>query len=141
MQYPDSNEISILGPVYLPSLYAKDLDALTIASSGKISIFLNDVAAFDIVSLSNVTTFVPQPGTSLDFGNSSNAHILVDPTANSILIKGQDITFDGNINIINNHNTQNNFIFRANQYNELELLKVIGGTSNVVARFGRKLVL
>ena len=74
-------------------------------------------------------------------GATTGTHIHVDPTNQSILVKGKDITFDGNINIVNNNNAQNNFIFRANQNNELELLKVIGGTSNVVARFGRKLVL
>jgi uncharacterized protein (DUF2345 family) len=46
--YPDSNSVSIYGPIWLPRIYGKDLTAFEIASSGKIAITINDIHSLDV---------------------------------------------------------------------------------------------
>ena len=46
--YPDSNTISIYGPIWLPRVYGKDLTAFEIASSGKIAITISDIHTLDL---------------------------------------------------------------------------------------------
>jgi hypothetical protein len=51
--YPDAGIYNVLGVTLAPRLYAKDLTALELASSGRISTVLNDVFAFDLSEASN----------------------------------------------------------------------------------------
>ena len=46
--YPDAGIYNVLGVTFAPRVYAKDLSALELASSGRISATLNDAFAFDI---------------------------------------------------------------------------------------------
>ena len=137
--YPSSNQISIFGPVYLPQVYAKDLAALQIASSGRVDVVLNDAPAFSIAEAAGTTSLVPaasSPTIALSSANS-NAYVAVNAAEGSVTIHGQRITLDGNLTIMNNNNQLSMFVFRTNDADELELLKIIDNESNVVARFGR----
>jgi uncharacterized protein (DUF2345 family) len=89
--YPDSNNISIFGPIWLPRIYGKDLTAFEIASSGKIAITVNDVHALDISRVeanSNYTTVLAsKQSDSLELVvNSNNMSIIMDSTSNDIFI-------------------------------------------------------
>lgn len=56
--YPDYNQVNVMGPLYVPRVYGKDLSALEIASSGIIAISLRDVHSFDFdrnIATSNIT--------------------------------------------------------------------------------------
>ena len=53
VSYPESNITTVMGPLWLPRIYGKDLTALEIASSGKIAITLNDIHSFDLNNQSN----------------------------------------------------------------------------------------
>jgi hypothetical protein len=46
--YPDVDSATVLGPLLLPRIYGKDLDALEIGSSGRIAFALNDQNAIDV---------------------------------------------------------------------------------------------
>ena len=85
IEYMSSNIISTFGPIYAPKLYASELSALELASSGKIAITLLDEHAFDITDNSNnVILFTARDSNSfllqtennqsfLSLGNDSNA--------------------------------------------------------------------
>jgi len=48
--YPDNSNVTILGQVWLPRIYGKNLTSFEIASSGKIAITVNDIHSMDIFS-------------------------------------------------------------------------------------------
>lgn len=54
--YPTSDMYTVLGPVYLPRIYGKDLTAFELASSGKVSVTLQDTHAFDLDYNPSTTT-------------------------------------------------------------------------------------
>lgn len=54
VEYPSPQIVDVFGPIYTPRLYAKDLTAMEIASSGGVSIAVNDVRSIDIYEQSNV---------------------------------------------------------------------------------------
>jgi hypothetical protein len=87
LEYPDTSTVSILGTVYLPKVYGKNLTAFEIASSGKIAITINDYHTFDIIrnnTLSN-TTFNAVNGESLEFAvNQKSAGILINGSNNNL---------------------------------------------------------
>jgi cytoskeletal protein CcmA (bactofilin family) len=55
--YPDKEFTNVLGTVYLPRIYGKELSYLEIGSSGKIAVTLTDIHSFDIANSSNVVYF------------------------------------------------------------------------------------
>lgn len=58
VNYPDKDQVSIFGPIYVPRVYGKDLTAFEIASSGSVAVTLNDIHSFDLQrdnATSNVT--------------------------------------------------------------------------------------
>ena len=91
--YPDSNTVGIMGPIWLPRIYGKDLTAFEIASSGKIAISLNDIHTLD-VSRSNYinatnykNSMVSQSNYSFEMtANSSDLQIMLDAYSNNIRI-------------------------------------------------------
>lgn len=48
IDYPDDQNITTLGRTYLPGIYAKELDGLEIASSGLVTLTLNDKRSLNI---------------------------------------------------------------------------------------------
>jgi len=74
--YPDNSNVTILGQVWLPRIYGKNLTAFEIASSGKISITVNDIHSMDILS-SNVNgiftnRFAAKSNYSMEFYTQNN---------------------------------------------------------------------
>lgn len=65
--YPEADTISILGPVWLPRVYGKDLTAFEIASSGKIAITINDIHSLDISKIGQITTLSTKSNDSLEY--------------------------------------------------------------------------
>ncbi len=53
IDYPSPQIVDIFGPIYTPRLYAKDLSAMEIASSGGVSIAINDTRSLDIYESNN----------------------------------------------------------------------------------------
>ena len=93
--YPNSNNIAILGPVWLPRIYGKDLTAFEIASSGKIAITVNDVHSLDIsqsnyIDANNYKNVITaESNFSLEFNANSGAlDIFMDSYSNEIRITG-----------------------------------------------------
>lgn len=85
--YPDSNNISIFGPLWLPRVYGKDLTNFEIASSGKISITINDVHSLDFSKSGQVTKLQSKSNDSFELNVSSNQMYLnFDSTTNDITL-------------------------------------------------------
>lgn len=51
--YPTSDIINVFGPIYTPRIYGNKLSALELASSGNVTIALNDIHALDLYNNSN----------------------------------------------------------------------------------------
>ena len=94
--YPDSNTVSIYGPIWLPKVYGKDLTAFEIASSGKIAITINDVHSLD-VSNSNydansniLTTLNTKSNYALEFmTNSRKLKVVLDSYSNDMRLHAE----------------------------------------------------
>jgi hypothetical protein len=56
ISYPDQNDITTLGRTYLPGIYAKELTGLELASSGLVTLTLNDTRSLNIVRDDPTTT-------------------------------------------------------------------------------------
>lgn len=97
LSYPASDEVTVLGPVYLPRIYGKDLTAFEIASSGKIAITLQDVHSFDLERSGNDVRFEAKP--------SDNFKFLTDRTT-FYSTAGGDVTLvaDSNISMTASNN-------------------------------------
>jgi uncharacterized protein (DUF2345 family) len=99
--YPDSNNISIFGPIWLPRIYGKDLTAFEIASSGKLSIVINDVHALDVSKSGRVTSFTAKSNDSFAISVSSNQMSLgFDATNNTVTLgSSNDIVVSASNNV------------------------------------------
>lgn len=92
--YPDSNTISIYGPVWLPRVYGKDLTAFEIASSGKLAITISDLYSLDIsnglyngVSGTTLSTLETKSNYSFELmANSRNVRMTMDSYSNDVLV-------------------------------------------------------
>jgi len=85
--YPDSNNISIFGPLWLPRVYGKDLTNFEIASSGKISITINDVHSLDFSKTNGVTKLQAKSNDSFEINVSSNQmYFNFDSTTNDVTL-------------------------------------------------------
>jgi hypothetical protein len=58
--YPDASFTNVLGTVFLPRIYGKDLSYLEIGSSGKIAVTLTDIHSFDISNTASVVSFTAE---------------------------------------------------------------------------------
>lgn len=121
--YPDSNNISVFGPLWLPRVYGKDLTSFEIASSGKIAITINDIHALDISSSNQKTSLTAKSNDSFEINVNSNSMIMTfDSTSNDILLastKGStnvhasnSIAFTASNNV--NVTASNSFALQAN---------------------------
>jgi uncharacterized protein (DUF2345 family) len=83
--YPEADTISILGPVWLPRIYGKDLTAFEIASSGKIAITINDVHSLDFSKTGQLTTLSTKSNDSLQYNVNNSAMMMdFDSSSNNI---------------------------------------------------------
>ncbi len=89
--YPDNSNVTILGQVWLPRIYGKNLTAFEIASSGKIAITVNDIHSMDILS-SNVNgiftnRFAAKSNYSMEFYTQNNdTHFFLDGSNKNVAL-------------------------------------------------------
>ena len=85
--YPDKEFTNVLGTVYLPRIYGKELSYLELGSSGKIAVTLTDIHSFDIANSNNVVYF-----------NATNAEkfALVPKDAEKTVSLGEFSSFSSN---------------------------------------------
>lgn len=122
--YPDSNNISVFGPLWLPRVYGKDLTSFEIASSGKIAITINDIHALDISKTGNTTSLSAKSNDSFAIAVNSNTMSLTFDAATD------DITMlatKGDVNIVASNDTS---ITSSNNINVTALKDFILSASN-----------
>ena len=85
LSYPDKNQVSILGPVWLPKVYGKDLTSFEIASSGSIAITIQDIHSFDLTRDNGFVSFAAQSNDGFLFTTGdSNVSVKLDKTAQEL---------------------------------------------------------
>lgn len=104
LDYIDSNIESLFGPINAPKLYAQELDALELASSGKVAFTLSNNHSLDLLTDNNDVVFRARDSLSLKFiTESSNVSIELDELNDDLNIfagsnftaqVGQDLDFD-----------------------------------------------
>jgi hypothetical protein len=77
-RYPDSNNITIFGPVILPKIYGSNLSELEIASDGMISLTINTLRAFEI----------DQSAIETDLGLTESSNFQIKSMSSNIRIVG-----------------------------------------------------
>ncbi len=95
--YPDNSNVAILGQVWLPRVYGKNLTAFEVASSGKIAITLNDIYSLDIgvvTSGSNmINQFKTKSNYSLEMATANEkAALRLDGSNNTATLSAQEAT-------------------------------------------------
>ena len=100
--YADSNTVSIMGQIWLPRIYGKDLTAFEIASSGKIAITINDVHSLDVsnsnygaaVNSNILTTLNTRSNYALEMmTNNRQLKMMMDSYSNDITIHADSNIF------------------------------------------------
>lgn len=76
--YPTSDTYNVMGPIYLPKVYGKDLTSFEIASSGKIAVTLQDIYSFDLDRTADTVLFQTKNDDKLQLTSGSNASIVID---------------------------------------------------------------
>lgn len=119
VDYPSSGMYNVMGPVYLPRIYGKDLSAFEIASSGKVSITLHDTYAFDLDrDTDTATTFLATvPGDSfkiqangdqVSMAFDANTNDMVLTASNNITFRGKDLIYEFSGDVSNSTLGDNN---------------------------------
>ncbi len=137
--YPDSQFTNVLGTVFLPRIYGKDLSYLEIGSSGKIAVTLTDIHSFDIGTSGGVIDFtaenseafkfVPKDALSTvaiaDMTTYSQANYQQLATSNSLGFNFvNDVNFGGAVSITGTMDLSGNLDLASNL--------TIGGTAQFV---------
>jgi hypothetical protein len=79
VDYMGPDVMNTFSTIFTPKIYGSTLDALEIASSGKIAATLNDAHAFDISEASKLVTFVARNSNAFQFGTQlGEAYIKLD---------------------------------------------------------------
>lgn len=88
LTYPQADTYNVMGPLYLPKIYGKDLTAFELASSGKIAVTLSDVYSFDLVrdTATNTVNFQTQQNDQLTLGSGSNAAVNIAGASSNVWI-------------------------------------------------------
>lgn len=122
--YPDSNNISVFGPLWLPRVYGKDLTSFEIASSGKIAITINDVHALDISNTTGKTQLSAKSNDSFEISVSSNSmYMTFDATTDDVSV----VASKGDVNVV----ASNDLSFTgSNNVNVTALSNVVVSASN-----------
>lgn len=104
--YPTPDMVSVFGPIYAPRIYGKDLTSFEIASSGAVSIALEDIQSFLLtrdVENSNVMINTLSNDSFGIYTNNSNMSLVFDSTSNNALlysVNNVNVQADSNINIV-----------------------------------------
>jgi hypothetical protein len=106
--YPESSIYNVLGVAYVPRIYARDLTALELASSGRIAASLNDVFAFDLSETSNLVSFEARSNAGFQLRNGpGDAFINLQPDgtfqmfgSNDSAIRGNNLTVFGSNSLL-----------------------------------------
>lgn len=120
--YPTSDTYNILGPVYLPKVYGKDLSSFEIASSGYIAVTLNDVYAFNLTRDDATKT--------VQFNTTDDGNLLLSTGANAYVdlsAANSNVTLHAGSNIYATADTA----FQVNAAGDAAVLLLEGSTSNV----------
>ena len=157
--YPDYGTTDVFSEVYLSRVYAKNLGALELASSGKISLALNDVTALDIsrsvegVDSGDVVALAAQGASGISLVAASDAasiylsaassNIYMDSAHDIYLTCSNNIYMNAQNLIINVANMTTSYAFAVAESGELQLQQsspnADGSRSKrIVARFGIK---
>ena len=88
LSYPTSDTYNVMGPLYLPKIYGKDLSVFELASSGSIAVTLKDVYAFllDKDLTTGTVTFQTTENAALNLSSGSNAAVVIDGLGSNISI-------------------------------------------------------
>ena len=159
VSYPDHDVADIFGQVYLSRIYAKDLTALEIASSGKISLSPFDEQTIDIYTTQYAYSNCP-PSTAVVIDSlvdsmvlktsCESASMMLDAASSNLILSSKHdihLTCDNNIYmnaqnlIINVNNMTTSYAFAVADTGELQLQQHTfssDGTklARIVARFG-----
>lgn len=158
--YIDPSAVDIFGTVYLSRVYAKDLSALEIASSGKVSLSPNDTHSIDVYTSQgcdstgavNATTSViesvkdsmlltTQDGAAALFLDSKTSSAELSAMADIHIAASSNIYLSAQNLIINVSSMTTSYAFAVAPTGELQLqqkVSQVDGTTDtrVVARFG-----
>ena len=158
--YIDPSAVDIFGTVYLSRVYAKDLSALEIASSGKVSLSPNDTHSIDVYTSQgcdstgavNATTSViesvkdsmlltTQDGAAALFLDSKTSSAELSAMADIHIAASSNIYLSAQNLIINVSSMTTSYAFAVAPTGELQLqqkVSQVNGTTDtrVVARFG-----
>ena len=86
--YPTSDTYNVMGPLYLPKIYGKDLTSFELCSSGSIAVTLSDVYSFDLSRPDSSTVlFKTQQNDKLVLASGSNAAaVTIDGSLNNVTV-------------------------------------------------------
>ena len=84
IDYPGQDVVNVFGTIYTPRVYGKDMSALEIASSGLVTIALNDVHAIDFANAAGVTTLTSASNNAFLVLAGSNASM--ESLSNSVTL-------------------------------------------------------
>lgn len=93
-QYPDASTVNIMGPLWLPKVYGKNLSAFEIASSGKVAITVRDIHTMDInsdkfngVDGTLLTTLMTKSNYAIEMmANNRDVRLLMDTYQNNVVV-------------------------------------------------------
>jgi uncharacterized protein (DUF2345 family) len=103
VEYPTKDIVNIFGPIYTPRVYGSNLTALEIASSGSVTIALNDVHALDLWNSSGTTYIQSMSNNSLKLvaGALSNASVTLSTTNFDVSTYSQsNVNFSASNNVV-----------------------------------------
>jgi hypothetical protein len=106
IDYPSPEIVDVFGPIYTPRLYAKDLSAMEIASSGGVSFAVNDARALDIYDTADATLVAAYTPSDT---SSNNSYISFHKTLKTLKLFGKNgieigETTAGNISLTSSSN-------------------------------------
>ena len=76
--YPSSDTYNIMGPLYLPKIYGKDLTSFELCSSGTIAVTVKDVYSFLLDRVDDTVIFQTTGNAPLNLSSGDNASVLID---------------------------------------------------------------
>ena len=78
IEYPTSDTYNIMGPLYLPKIYGKDLTSFELCSSGTIAVTVQDVYSFLLDRVDGAVVFQTTENAPLNLSSGDNASVLID---------------------------------------------------------------
>lgn len=118
VEYPNADQISTFGTIYLPRVYGLDLTSFEIASSGSVALTLNDVHSLDVTrdnaeqlislaTLCNERLNLQAGQVRYQLNTASNAHIFEIDGKDVFAVTANNVKVDGNLVITGIIDAQN----------------------------------